>query len=40
MAAASAASSLPSAVLLAMAGLFAVVALRRFRFDQLKTGFA
>jgi ABC-2 type transport system permease protein len=31
---------LPSAVLLAMAGVFALVALRRFRFDQLKTGFA
>jgi ABC-2 type transport system permease protein len=31
---------LPSAALLAMAGLFAVVALRRFRFDQTKTGFA
>jgi ABC-2 type transport system permease protein len=31
---------LPSAVLLGMTGLFAVVALRRFRFDQQKTGFA
>ncbi len=30
----------PSAVLLGMAGLFAIIALRRFRFDQTKTGFA
>lgn len=32
--------ALPCAVLLGMAGLFAIVALRRFRFDQTKTGFA
>jgi ABC-2 type transport system permease protein len=32
--------ALPSGVLLGMAGLFALVALRRFRFDQRKTGFA
>ncbi len=32
--------ALPSAVLLGMAGLFSLVALRRFRFDQVKTGFA
>jgi ABC-2 type transport system permease protein len=31
---------LPSAVLLGMTALFALVALRRFRFDQQKTGFA